>query len=665
MSDSKHRIEAVLGPEGAIASRLEDYELRPQQLDMARAVLDTLERERHLIVEAGTGTGKTLAYLIPSLLSGKRVIVSTGSKALQEQLFHKDLPFLQEVWDEPFDAVLLKGRRNYLCKARLDEMLFDPKFRAPDDALHWPVIESWATTTEDGDRAEVPGLPDDYSTWSDLSIGSEGCTGSKCKHYETCFVTKARRRAQEAKVVVVNHHLFLADLALRDTGFGEILPEADAVVFDEAHHLEELASEYFGKQASNWRVSELTGDIRKALKQEGLVDDDVDQAARLVTAHGTSMFTLFAFGIPEGRYPLTTVLRGRQADKIAESHREFASALTDLERALRRCVGLGDTGTKLAERAVSLKFDVDALLRANDERYIYLLEIRDRGVYLQASPIDLAELMRKKLLEKHDSLVFTSATLSTGNDFSFFKRRMGMAPVSRKDETMDAWPIDELLLGPVFDYAHQSLIYVPKRLPVPNDPKYMDGFCQIVRYLVGITGGRAFILFTSWANMRTAHERLAPELADELGLPVYIQGSRPKAELIDVFREEPESVLFATSSFWEGVDVPGDALQLVVIDKLPFASPSDPLNRARMDLLESRGGNSFRDYSVPQAALTLKQGFGRLIRKHDDTGVVAILDSRITKKRYGQTFLDTLPPAPIVWRATEVKHWWHDKFGAE
>lgn len=656
---TKPTVKSILGEGGVLAKALDRYEHREPQLEMATAVSEALADEKPLIIEAATGTGKTLAYLVPALLSGKRVVVSTGTKALQEQLFHKDIPLLGSCWHKPFNAVLLKGRRNYICKMRVQEMMLNPRFRAASDAHQWGVIREWYAKTETGDRADVPGLPDDYATWADLSVGSEACKGAKCKYYESCFVTQARKQAAEAEIIVVNHHLFFADLALRQQGYAEVIPDYDAVIFDEAHHLEEIASNYFGTQVSNWRVNELIQDIKHALSEEDISDDDLEARLKTLNQRGTSFFTLLAFGLYEGRYPIGEVLSGPQASRIDDSRGQFAVALTELERELKRFATKIEMTERLVERTSQLKFDLDELIEASDERYTYFMEVRDRGVFLNAAPIDLGELFQTKLYAEEKTLVFTSATLSTGGTFAYFKRRMGMVPVSKNDEKTKALDVREIKLDAIFDYENQCLVYVPNRLPAPNSPKFVDGVVQIVEYLVGITQGRAFVLFTSWANMRAVHE----ELAERLDFTVLKQGDMPKRELIAAFKKDKNSVLFATSSFWEGVDVEGDALQLVIIDKLPFASPSDPLVRARMDLLEARGGNSFFDYSVPGAALMLKQGFGRLIRSQNDTGVVAILDSRIATKRYGDHFLDSLPPAPVVWRAPAVKQWWYDKFG--
>jgi ATP-dependent DNA helicase DinG len=647
-------IDDILGKGGLLSEVHANYEYREQQVEMASAIQRALDKRRPLIVEAATGTGKTLAYLVPSLLSGKRVVVSTGTKALQGQLFNKDLPFLQKHWHRPFKMVQLKGRRNYLCLQRFKEMRDRPRFRNREDAKHWPKIMQWANKTTTGDRAEIEGLPDDYAAWSDLSVGSEGCLGQKCPFYEECFIFEARERAQHADIIVVNHHLFFADLALRDVGFGEILPEYDAVVFDEAHHLENVATSYFGMQVSNWRFKDLIGDIRRTLDGEDIDDVDVDEALRELSTVYTDFFTHVSFGLYDGRYALEEVLDGSQSEKISEAHLELRDALSDLHNAVSALSDLGEGGKRLAERCLEIKLDVQMILAMEKSRYAYLVEKRESGVFLQASPINLAFLLRHKLLNTHDTLVFTSATLTTGGHFDFFKKRMGMTVPDKKE-----YEVDELILEPVFDYGEQCALYIPKKLPAPNSDDFADNVALIVEYLTNVTEGRAFVLFTSYSNMNAVHELLEYKL----DYPILKQGDAPKSELLDKFRKDTHSVLFATSSFWEGVDVEGEALSLVIIDKLPFANPSDPLTRARLDDIEARGGNSFRDLSMPSAALTLKQGFGRLIRSRTDTGIVAILDSRIANKSYGSYFLNSLPPAPIAWTAPQVKGWWMKKKG--
>lgn len=644
----KTKLEAMLKPGGMLSQALERYEYREQQLDMAVAVGEALKKKRPLIVEAATGTGKTLAYLIPALLSGKRVLVSTGTRALQEQLFHKDIPFLQKYLGMKFEAVLLKGRRNYLCLERFEEMKRNPSFRSVQDLQLWPEIQRWAVRTSSGDRAEVDGMPDDYPTWNDLSVGAESCLGSKCQFWEECFVQQARRDAQKADLIVVNHHLFFADLALRQGGRGEILPEVDAVIFDEAHNLEDVATDYFGMQVSNYRIREIVGDIERALDDDdvGGEVDRAEEAARELERASGKFFDKLKDLIKEGRYPLAEVME--QAEAFAEQRRVFLELLKKLGLAVK-AVDLGEVGQRLAERCEEIGFELETILAQKDPSFAYIIERRDSGIFLQASPIDLAMELRGRLLKTQESLIFTSATLATGGNFNYFKRRMGFGTTGK-----GALPVDELLLAPVFNYAEQSLLYVPHKLPAPHDPDFCKNVATIVEYLVKITEGNAFVLFTSYMNMRDVHSRLV----DKLEYPVLLQGERSKRELLESFRNTPHSVLFATSSFWEGVDVEGESLSLVIIDKLPFASPSDPLMRARLDLVDERGGNSFAEISLPTAAITLRQGFGRLIRSAEDTGVVAILDSRIAHKRYGSYFLKSLPPAPVVWTAPQVKRWW-------
>ena len=652
-------VASILGPGGVLDDALDRYEHRPQQVEMARAVARSLRQRRPLIVEAATGTGKTLAYLIPAILSGRRVVVSTGTKALQEQLFGKDIPLLRKCLGRSFKAVLLKGRRNYLCKYRYREMERTRRFRAASDVALWPDIRAWAATTKTGDRAEVAGMPDDYATWSELSVGSEGCLGSDCEFWENCFAQEARRDAQEADLIVVNHHLFFADIALKAGGHGEVLPEYDAVIFDEAHHIEKVATEYFGVQVSNYRFRDLVGDVERALDDEevtGARAASVRDALNAAERTSDKLFERLLKVLKPGRQGLDKAISGEVAEVLKEQCGAVDDALQKARGALRRAP-LGEVGQRLAGRCAELSAELQMVLKGDDDRYAYIGERRDRGVFLQAAPIDLAWEVRSKLLESHDALIFTSATLATGGDFSFFRRRLGFDAVeagSGEGEARPAIDVDECLLSAVFDYQEQCLLYVPRKLPAPRDPEFCKNVALIVDYLLKITEGRAFVLFTSYQNMHDVYDRLA----DDLEYPARVQGERSKRELLEWFRATDHAVLFATASFWEGVDVEGEGLSMVIIDKLPFANPSDPLTRARLEMVDGRGGNSFREVSLPTAAIALRQGFGRLIRSATDRGVVAVLDSRIAHKRYGRYFLQSLPPAPVVWTAPQVKRWW-------
>ncbi len=655
------QIEEALMPGGLLDDVLERYEYREQQVEMARAVAAALRQRHPLIVEAATGTGKTLAYLIPAILSGRRVVVSTGTKALQEQLFNKDIPLLERCLPQSFEAVLLKGRRNYLCKYRFREMERTKAFRSAADLKLWPTIRRWSQSTETGDRAEIEGMPDNYASWQELSVGSEACLGTKCEFWEECFVQQARRRARDADVIVVNHHLFFADLALKSGGFGEVLPEYDAVVFDEAHHLEQVATEFFGISVSNYRFRELTGDLERALEEKDAdldagQSDSVKEASRDVQREADQFFDAIRELLEPGRYGLKKTLGNDTGDDgaLISKRRRLLEQLQSAQSAVRRAA-LGEVGQRLAERCEELKGELEMVMEGGDGRFAYIAERRDPGIFLQAAPIDLGAEMREKLLETHDALIFTSATLATGGDFSFFRRQMGMGEIVSSDtEAKTPIEVEELLLPPVFDYREQCLLYVPRKLPEPRDPQFCENVALIVEYLVGFTEGRAFVLFTSYQNMYDVHERLV----DGLEYPVMLQGERSKRELLERFRTTDHAVLFATASFWEGVDVEGEALSLVVIDKLPFANPSDPLTRARLELVDEGGGNAFMDVSLPTAAISLRQGFGRLIRSRSDRGIVAVLDSRIAHKRYGRYFLESLPPAPVVWTAPAAKRWW-------
>ncbi len=650
-------LEAVLGPGGVLDQNLERYEYREQQMEMARGVLESLLARRPLIVEAATGTGKTLAYLIPAILSRKRVVVSTGTKALQEQLFHKDIPLLKKCLDQPFEAELLKGRRNYLCQFRYQSFRREKRFRSNEEADLWPAIQRFVARTQTGDRAEIEGMPDYFPTWQELSVGSEACLGTRCDFWEDCFVQKARRRAQDADIIVVNHHLFFADLALKSGGFGEVLPEYDAVVFDEAHHLEAVATEYFGVQVSNYRFRDLAGDVERALETEEVeaeAERDVQDAVRAVENRAGKLFDDLADELESGRHGLDEVMEQIDTQRLEEQRRSVDEQLETLSGVIRSA-SMGEVGHRLAERCRELGVDLEMVLAAEDSDFAYVAERRDSGTFLHASPIDLAGELRSKLLATHDSLIFTSATLATGGDFSFFKRRMGFGGVTdSKGKQKPDIEVDEILLEAVFDYQEQCVLYVPRKLPAPRDPDFCKNVALIVDYLVNITEGRAFVLFTSYRNMNDVHQRLV----DELDYPVFKQGEASKRELLESFRNTENAILFATASFWEGVDVEGESLSMVIIDKLPFANPSDPLTKARLDAVEQGGGNSFFDVSLPTAAISLRQGFGRLIRSRRDRGVVAILDSRIAHKRYGRYFLKSLPPAPVVWTAPGVKRWW-------
>jgi ATP-dependent DNA helicase DinG len=636
-----------------LSAALPGYEHRPTQLEMARAVAKALEDERFLLAEAGTGTGKTLAYLVPAVLSGKRVIVSTATRTLQEQIFLKDLPLLRDEVGLPVKAALLKGRNNYLCAARFERFEKFPLFSAPDDAKHWDEFREWAYVTESGDRGETS-VPDDWATWFQVSTTSDQCTGAKCPLYDSCFVTRARREAADCQIIIVNHALFFADLSLKLRGVGEldlgVLPPYDAVVFDEAHALEDVATEYFGLTSSSGRLANLATDVLSNPKK---VNDGRSQtliALALELRTRTENFflkaaeALFPGELPDERPQLDVRL---SPDSLAVARPQASLLLETLQAISALCpaddADLGGFHRRALESAVAL----DATMRADDPAQVYWASTRGRTLSLRAAPIDVGESLSQFLYDSVDSVVFTSATLQTssgrGGDFTYVVQRLGL----------ENRPWDALKVDSPFDYQKQALLYVPGYLPEPSSPDWTLQFAREVFRLLALSGGRAFVLFTSLKHMDAVHALVAPHLT----VPVLKQGDMPRRQLLEKFMEGP-SVLFASQSFWEGVDVPGDALSMVIIDRLPFAPPNEPLQAARMDAIRDGGGKPFDDYQVPQAALALRQGFGRLIRTAKDRGVVALGDVRVVKKRYGARFVASLPGVPKVMRFEDVKRWW-------
>ena len=639
---------------------------------MAEQVERALTEGRALIVEAGTGTGKTLAYLLPAARSGLKVVVSTATKTLQEQLAEKDVPLLRELGVQASFA-FLKGRQNYLCLLRKERFDRQPTFALREEGALYDRLHAWAQETQTGDRAELDSLPEDFSAWREVNSTADTCTGQKCPHYDRCFVFKMRRRAADADVVVVNHHLFFSDLALRTSSAGDagaaVLPRYDAVIFDEAHAVEEVATENFGAQLSSFRVSELARDVLKVLAAHAGLEPARDLAGRLLR-EGGAFFEAALRCRPEER-----AFRRAQADRSdrwsippgslapAEGERE---ALVELVRSLgaslsgsaddelqlleRRCLILGaDLALFGASAAVGGRSDIEYEEgEARPASIVQWAEQRGGHLFLHASPVDIAVLLQDRLYDRVGPLVFTSATLAVSGSLDYFGRRMGL-----KDARGPLFPLDESVLASPFDYESNAAIYLPQRMPDPQDDGFAEAVAEELRRLLPITGGRAFALFTSLRNMRRVHQVLAPELPWQ----VLLQGERPKAQLLRAFREKP-SVLFASQSFWEGVDVQGEALSLVVIDKLPFASPGEPLVQARIEQLRARGEDPFSSFQVPEAALSLKQGFGRLIRSARDRGLVALLDPRITQKGYGRRFLMTLPPCRIVRTPEEARSFW-------
>ncbi len=630
-------------PGGVLSKTHPAYEFRRGQLQMAQAVEEALEEKRHLIVEAGTGTGKTLAYLLPVIRSGKRVIISTGTKNLQEQLFHKDIPFLEQALfpDGPSDGrklnvCYMKGRGNYLCRKKLYELTEHPMLSGFEEIDHFQEISRWEKLTTTGDRAELAAVPESSLLWHKLDARAEACTGQKCSEFERCFITEMRRRAAESDIVIVNHHLFFADLTIKqqsenapDAG---ILPEAGAVIFDEAHELEDVASGYFGVSLSTARIEELARDVEQVLTRNRMFTSGLSTALGSLRDHAGLFFSLLPPG--NGRFAFEN--RRDFLEENGEEYDALRKSLQRLDAELQQVPEKPEEVFAFSRRAGELGFQLHFVMEEENPNTVFWIErrgARSNGgherhtVFLQATPIDVAPILKLSLFDKLDCAVLTSATLAVGGGFAYMRQRLGLEHAR------------ELLLPSHFDYESQAILYLPPDLPDPRTAEFAAQACERIRQLLEITQGRAFVLFTSYAQMKDVYERLYSQLPYRL----FLQGDAPKNALLEEFRVTPNAVLFGTSSFWQGVDVQGEQLSCVIIDRLPFAVPSDPVVAARVKAIDAAGGNAFFEYQVPSAVITLKQGFGRLIRSLHDRGVLALLDNRILKKRYGRVFLESLP----------------------
>jgi ATP-dependent DNA helicase DinG len=639
-------VSAVFAPGGPLSLALDGFEARPAQIDMAMAVADVFADGGVLLAEAGTGTGKTLAYLVPAIMSRERVLISTGTKNLQEQIFFKDLPVLKETLGIPFTAAYMKGRGNYLCLHRFEALKDGPAIHSREDAIAIEAIGEWARQTETGDRAEMEDLPEDFPLWPDIAATSENCIGAECPRFSDCHVTKMRQRAAESDVVIVNHHLLCADASVRQSAFGEVIPSCRYAIVDEAHQLEDIATQYFGTAVSNYRFDDYARDVDRALSAKQIPDrdasdtlrDDIDNVrdgARLF--FGTLQTLRFegrggglrpGSGQAETRIRVTAPILERAAADAAV----LVRALEAVEATIALTKDLPEDVIALGRRAAELKRDVQFLTRADDPGHVFYLDIRGRGVFLRASPIDVSAIIREMLLDRMTATVLTSATLSVDGRFDYVRSRLGV----RKAH--------EARLLSEFDYTQQAILYLPKKMPDPRSPQFVGAAGREVVEILKRTRGRAFVLFTSYANLRQVHQLAAAEIA----YPILVQGTAPRSALLREFKATPNAVLFATSSFWQGVDVVGESLSCVIIDKLPFASPGDPITSARIEAINADGGNAFAEYQIPLAILALQQGLGRLIRHRQDRGVLAILDPRLRTMGYGRRFLASLPPAPIT-----------------
>jgi ATP-dependent DNA helicase DinG len=643
-------MEEIFGPGGLIAQAHPDYEHRPGQIQMARAVMRAFEERRHLIVEAGTGTGKTLAYLVPAVaaaIGGRgRVIISTGTKNLQEQLMEKDIPFLQRVLPKGFKAAYMKGRNNYVCLHRLGRAESSPVLEGLDEVDYFDEVTHWAKSSEVGDRAELANLPEWLSFWRHIDARSETCIGQKCVDFDPCFITRMRNRAQDADIVVVNHHLFFADLALRNSMYGSVLPDYSAVILDEAHLIEDVASEYFGAQVSNYQIDDLIRDVSAVPFEDAEADREITKTSARVMRLADNFWMGFREGRGEdGRFPVipgSFARRNRdgemEATPLGDLYVSFDGALARLETTLDALKDKPAEVENLVRRIRQIKFDLQFIVTGQDKKFVYWTERRGRGFFLRASPIDVSAILEDKLFEKVDTVVLTSATLSSAGNFSFIRERLGLDTA------------DDLIADSTFDYPSQALLYLPAKMPDPRSREWAAAAAAEVVKIVNATEGRAFVLSTSLAGMQSLYDLAMPEIE----YPCLLQGTASKGRLLERFRQTPNAVLFATSSFWQGVDVRGEQLSCVIIDKIPFAVPTDPIVAARQRYIEDEGGSSFFEYSVPQAIITLKQGLGRLIRSTTDRGVLAVLDPRLTTKSYGRLFLKSLPACRITSRVEDI-----------
>jgi ATP-dependent DNA helicase DinG len=613
----------ILATDGPLARLLPGYAARPQQQEMAEAVAEALANNSSLVAEAGTGTGKTFAYLVPALMSGQKVIISTGTKNLQDQLFHKDLPLVRKALSLPVDVALLKGRANYLCLHRMELALSEGRFLSRSHVADLQSVREWASRTRSGDIAELSELPEESPVWPQVTSTADNCLGAECDHIESCYLSIARRRAQEADVLVVNHHLLFADMALKDEGFGELLPGANAFILDEAHQLPDTASNFFGTTVSANQLLELSRDtIAEDIREAGenrqlqILAEKLEKAVRDMR---------LVFGQEQRRGPWREQSGG--ADMQA-AITEVGEGLDHLLETLKPLAVRGKGLEGCLERAELLAERFALLTGPTPAGFIHWYETHTRSFSLNLTPMDVAKLFQAQVKARPCGWVFTSATLAVGDSFEHFTSQLGI-----QEALTRRWDSP-------FDYPHQAVLYVPEGMPDPNSPGYTAAVVEQALPVLEASGGRAFMLFTSHRALKQAAELISARIP----YPLLVQGDAPRTRLLEQFRELGNAVLLGTGSFWEGVDVRGEALSCVIIDKLPFASPGDPVLQARIDAMREAGGNPFMDYQLPQAVITLKQGVGRLIRDVNDRGVLVLCDPRLGSKPYGRIFIDSLPP---------------------
>ena len=619
-------IEMILGNDSALGRWIENFEVRPSQMEMAGLIRRALQEKSKVIIEAGTGTGKTLGYLVPLVLAGKKTVISTGTKNLQEQIIFKDIPLLSKALEKNVDAMMMKGRKNYLCLHRFHQYFSRPKMGEQEVEKK---MDQWLSNTTFGDFAEIEWMREDDPLRDAVSSSSEQCLGAECLYWDECFLNRLRQGALQAQMVIVNHHLFFADLMVKKGGFGEIIPRFQVAVFDEAHTLEEIATTYFGKSLSTNQLLELAADLERELDHlRGGERKDIQKRLGMIKSGSGRLRELFREGEDRGRLANETM-------KALE-----AGACHEIRRALgfiHQKSGFDGSGIAsrkaLAERARDLSDRLEVILSTRDPGWLKWYETRRKTLVIHASPLDIAQSMRECLYDRVKTIVFTSATLSTAGNFHYFRSRLGL----EEEVLQEIYPSH-------FNFKAQALLYVPGDLPLPQESFFAERLGPRIEEILQITAGRGLVLFTSYSNLNAVYDFLKGKLPYTL----FKQGEAPRNTLLEEFKKDTHSVLLATGSFWHGVDVPGESLSCLIVDKLPFDSPGDPLVAARIDLVRSRGGNPFMEYQLPAAIISLKQGLGRLIRKSSDRGLLSVLDVRMIRSRYGRFFFESLPEIPLT-----------------
>jgi ATP-dependent DNA helicase DinG len=628
------------GPDGLLVQQVTGFEYRAAQAEMAQAIYECMSCCEPFMAEAGTGTGKTLAYLIPAISSGKRVVISTGTKTLQDQILDHDIPLLKTFIFPKLRAVCLKGRKNYLCRRRFRDFAYQPTLYGKEEAKLFRRFQSWASRTRTGDRAEISWLPDRFMTWNEVSSNSEQCLGQQCEDFPVCFLTRLREEASHADLLVVNHHLFFADLSLRDKGYGEIIPDYQAVVFDEAHQLEDTAGLYFGAHFSNLQLNELARDLmresRRGQGRKPKLQEVQNIAQQLEVLSRLLHHDLSRSPGPQGRFPLDV---GKAGNELSDTCGKTMHALEQLKGLLTLFSDPPSALESLCRRSTALAQMLRDVFEQRDSSLVYWYEISPQAVSLHGTPIEVSSILRDKLLSRTGAVVMTSATLSTGGSFEYVRGSLGLPTESRGVHFPSPFALDK-----------QALIYVPARFPLPAEPAFCGQVAKQGLEILRKSRGRALFLFTSYRNMKEVHQFLDGRLP----YPILVQGQKPKRALLAEFKEKIDSVLLATSSFWQGIDVPGEALSCLMIDKLPFEVPDDPVISARMEHISAQGKSAFFSYQVPRAIIQLKQGVGRLIRSSSDRGIIVIFDVRLVTKSYGRLFLKSLPTCRLVHELDEI-----------